>query len=193
MAQHVGAVRGRHHNVEHQVAFNHLRVGTDGRGASGFEAAQQGTLGTDGETGFVVVCGKQGTAEGTHRACYLGVGKHGGVRVPEFAFAHFQGERALAGGGQHAGGVKVLGDEFFLTQALEAGDCEHHGIAVAAAFGAYAVVGAFGSFGVLAEYDLLTGVLFKALHATDAGAHVTANVHDFKVGAQCTQLGGTAG
>ena len=193
MAQHVGAVRGRHHNVEHQVAFNHVRVRADGRGASGFEAAQQGTFGADGEAGFMVVCGKQGTAEGTHRARHLGVGEYGGVRVLEFAFAHFQGERALTGGGQHASGVKVLGDEFFLAQALEAGDGEHHGVAVAAAFGAYAVVGALGGFGVLAEYNLLASVLFKALHAADAGAHVTANVDDFQVGAQCTQLCGAAG
>ena len=193
MAQHVGAVRGRHHDVEHQVALDHLRVRADGGDASGFEAAQQGTLSADGEAGFVVVCSEQSAAEGTNRACHLSVGEYGGVRVLELAFAHFQGERTLAGGGQHAGGVKVLGDEFFLAQALEAGDGEHHGVAVAAAFGAYAVVGAFGGFSVLAEHDLLAGVLFQALHAADAGAHVTADVHDFKVGAQCTQLGGAAG
>ena len=99
----------------------------------------------------------------------------------------------MAGCGQHAGGVKVLGDEFFLAQALQSGDGEHHGVAVAAAFGAYTVVGAFGSFGVLAEYDLLAGVLFQALHAADAGAHVTANVDDFQVGAQGAQLCGAAG
>ena len=55
------------------------------------------------------------------------------------------------------------------------------------------MVGSFGSFSVLAEYDLSAGVLFQALHTADAGAHVTADVNDFKVGAQCTQLGGTAG
>ena len=55
------------------------------------------------------------------------------------------------------------------------------------------MVGSFGGFSVLAEYDLLAGVLFQAFHATDAGAHVTANVDDFKIGAQCTQLGGAAG
>ena len=141
----------------------------------------------------MVVCGNQSAAQGTDRACHLGVGERGGVRVFELAFAHFQGERTLAGGGQHAGGVHVLGNEFFLAQALQTGNGEHHGVAVTAAFGAYTVVGSFGSFGVLAEHDLLACVLFKTLHAADAGAHVTANVHDFKVGAQCTQLGGAAG
>ena len=140
-----------------------------------------------------MVCGDQGTAEGTDRACHLGVGERGGVRVLELAFTHFQGKRTLAGGGQHAGGVHVLGNEFFLAQALQTGDGEHHGVAVAAAFGAYTVVGSFGSFGVLAEHDLFAGVLFEALHAADAGAHVTANVHDFKVGTQRTQLCGAAG
>ena len=55
------------------------------------------------------------------------------------------------------------------------------------------MVGAFGGFSVLAEYDLLAGVLFQALDAADAGAHVAANVHDFEVGSQGTQLGGAAG
>ena len=55
------------------------------------------------------------------------------------------------------------------------------------------MVGAFGGFGVLAEYDLFAGVLFQALHTADAGAHVTANVHDFQVGAQGAQLCGAAG
>ena len=103
-----------------------------------------------------------------------------------------KGERALPWGWEHAGRVKVLGNNVLFVQAFEARHSQHHGVTVTGGFGPHPGVRLPVGFSRALHHHLPGTVLFEPFHTGDAGAHITADINDFKVGAQQPQLRCTA-
>ena len=86
-----------------QLAVSHFREGADGDLAASAEAVEQGAFAGGGGAGGRVVQKFQMLASG------------------RIAFANFDAERALAGGGAHDFGGDDLLDQFCFAQALQSG------------------------------------------------------------------------